>query len=88
MDCWSLGRFQGFRKLCVGDVAGQTRRDTHTQAHDDDVSLISHNFETPKICRGDAVRVRVSVRVTDICLFAHSALFSPRGSAFSVGLGG
>ena len=62
------------------------RRDTHTQAHDDDVSLISHNFETPKICRIHAVRVRVSVRVRGRCRFARSALFSPRGSAFSVGL--
>ena len=68
--------------------AGQTRRDTHTQAHDDDLSLISHNFDTPKICRVHAVRVRVSVRVRDKCLFARSALFSPRGSAFLVGLGG
>ena len=66
-------------------TSGQTRRDTHTQAHDDDVSLISHNFQTPKVCRVHAVRVRVGVRVRDKCLFA---LFSPRGSAFSVGLGG
>ena len=28
----------------------------------------------------------VSVRVRDKCLFARSALFSPRGSTFSVGL--
>ena len=69
-------------------ILSRTDKKRHTQAHDDDVSLISHNFETPKICRVHAVSVRVSVRVRDKCLFAHSALFSPRGSAFSVGLGG
>ena len=63
------------------------KRHTHSgTSHDDDVSLISHNFETLKICQVHAVRVRVSVRVRDKCLFTRSVLLSLRSSASLVGL--